>query len=173
MSKGTGKKFENDIKSSVPHYCDFERFKDAGYDLSDQRKDGFQNSKRRFTPKNLCDCLIFDGERGKLHYVELKSRKGKSIAFKDVDKDGKFLKKMIQKEQKKNVKAWIIINFRVEPERTFAIKASDVREYIMSQRIEKGRKSLPMSYCEEHAIEIPQYLKRTRYWYDLEPMLGG
>lgn len=172
MGKGPGKEFEADFKNSVYPTWDYERFKDAGYNLREQKEDGFNDDKKKFTPKNICDCFIFNPNNGTLHYIENKSRKGKSISFKDVDKNGKTLNKMIKKTKKKNVNAWIVVNFR-SVERTFALDVNKAKEYINQSLICRGRKSFPIAFFEESAIEIPALMKRTRYWYDLKVFIGG
>lgn len=169
MGKGPGKEFEADFKKSVYPTWDYERFKDAGFNLRQQKEDGFNDDKKMFTPKNICDCFIFNPENGTLHYIETKTRKGKSISFKDID--GKSLDKMIKKTKKNNVNAWIVVNFR-SVNKTFALDVNKAKGYINQELIQRGRKSFPIAFFEEEAVEIPALLKRTRYWYDLKVFIG-
>jgi len=64
-----GKQFEKDFKASVLDDQFYLRLKDAG---------GWSKSADlRFTPSQLCDCLLFT--RGTLYLLELKSHTGRSI----------------------------------------------------------------------------------------------
>ena len=64
-----GKQFEKDFKASVLDDQFYLRLNDAG---------GWsKSSDLRFTPSQLCDCLLFT--RGTLYLLELKSHTGKSI----------------------------------------------------------------------------------------------
>lgn len=71
MKKNTGKKFEELFKLSCEEQdIDYTRLKDAGWQG--------EQTQRRFTPKNICDCIVHNGK--KLLFVELKSRK-QSLRF--------------------------------------------------------------------------------------------
>lgn len=70
-----GKIFENLVKqSAIEQGVDYTRLKDAGYrgDNSDQR---------RFTPKNICDCILFRSPV--ILFAEIK-RRNASLAFKEI-----------------------------------------------------------------------------------------
>lgn len=63
----TGKKFEELFKlSAIEQGYDYTRLKDAGFV-------GDKSSSRRFTPKNICDCIVFGNRQ--IYFLELKSRK--------------------------------------------------------------------------------------------------
>ena len=66
----SGKKFEENFKKSVPENVFYYRFRDgtSSWDKS---------SKMRFQAKNICDCMLHDGEY--LYLLELKNHKGKSL----------------------------------------------------------------------------------------------
>lgn len=140
-----GKRFEEDFKKSIPKDVFFLRLIDSG---------GWSNaSNTRFTPSNLCDCIVF--KEGRLYLLELKSHKGKSIpvqAMKQLDRMAEI--------QIQGVQACMILNYR-EHNVTYLIAVQSVVECL------KTRKSVPISWCEEHGQLIPQTLKRTRYRYDL------
>ena len=73
-----GKQFEKDFKASVLDDQFYLRLNDAG---------GWSKSvDLRFTPSQLCDCLLFT--RGTLYLLELKSHTGKSIPCKLLEADG-------------------------------------------------------------------------------------
>ena len=89
MAKKPGKAFEDRVKSSAEDLgCDFQRFIDAGYSV-DQDKER-EDSDKRFTPSNICDCLVF--YNGILTYIECKSYES-SIPFSQTEKQRKRLKK--------------------------------------------------------------------------------
>ncbi|UKA12948.1 hypothetical protein [Photobacterium damselae] len=70
----SGKNFETSIKDScITQGVDFTRLKDAGWTG--------ENTARRFTSRNICDFILFDGVS--LHFIEAKSRKT-SLPFKDL-----------------------------------------------------------------------------------------
>ena len=63
----TGKKFEDNVKQAcVEQDIDYTRLKDAGWQG--------EKTQRRFTSKNICDCILF--KDGVILYCEIKHRKG-------------------------------------------------------------------------------------------------
>ena len=63
----TGKKFEAEIKAAcIEQGIDFTRLKDAGWQG--------EKTQRRFTSKNICDCILF--KDGVILFCEVKHRKG-------------------------------------------------------------------------------------------------
>jgi len=63
----TGKKFESVIKNAcIEQGVDYTRLKDAGWQG--------EETTRRFTSKNICDCILFYSR--KLVFAEIKHRKG-------------------------------------------------------------------------------------------------
>lgn len=82
----SGKKFEELIKLSANEQgIDYTRFKDAGFV-------GDKSESRRFTPKNICDCLLF--AFGKLYYLEAKSRV-QSLRFDEITQRDALVKKQM------------------------------------------------------------------------------
>lgn len=149
-----GKKFEEDIKKSIPSWCWCYRFRDSAGTWQ-----GGENT--RFTPSNISDYMVM-GDRT-LYLLELKTHKGSSIPFNCL----KQAKKMSEVKHP-SVKAYFIINFR-DKELTYAVEAVKVQEYISSST----RKSIPYSWCQENGIEIQGTRKRIRFRYDLEEFLRG
>ena len=69
--KNSGKKFEELFKKScIEQGLDYTRLKDAGWQG--------EQTQRRFTSRNICDCIVFNGKT--LLFAELKSRKS-SLRF--------------------------------------------------------------------------------------------
>lgn len=83
MGKMTGKKFEELIKDSCEKQgLSYTRLKDAGWQG--------EATQRRFTVKNDCDCIIFDGSI--LLFLEAKHRKDR-VEFDGLKQLGLLLKK--------------------------------------------------------------------------------
>jgi recombination protein U len=154
--KNEGKKFEQDFENSVPENFVFIRLKDAG---------GWSNADNtRFTPKNECDGVLFDGEI--FCMLELKSHLGKSIP-KDKIKESQ-IKALAKQQSKEHTFPGVIFNFR-ELEETYIVHIKYVEEFYYS----KERASFPVDWCREHGIKIPQKKKKVRYTYDIVSMLMG
>lgn len=155
--KNPGKKFEEDFKNSVPKELFYYRLIDG--------TSSWDGGNARFQAKNICDCIVMGKEW--LRLIELKSFKGKSFPFGNIDE--KNLAKMVEAAYKSGsrVEAYIIFNFR-DLEKTFVASAREVKWYIENA----DRKSIPLSWFEDEprcfSNKIPQTLKRTRYSYDLE-----
>ena len=140
-----GKSFEQDFKNSVPETTLFLRLPDGG---------GWSNAENtRFTPSNLCDCILFT--HGILYLLELKSHLGKSIPMSAM----KQLPKLAE-IQKQAVRPCLVLNYR-DYHITYLISAQRAIECLQT------RKSIPISWCEEYGKVIPQTLKRTHYKYNL------
>ena len=70
----TGKKFEADIKqAAIEQGIDYTRLKDAGWQG--------EQTQRRFTSKNICDCILFLD--GVILFAELKHR-NQSLRFDEI-----------------------------------------------------------------------------------------
>ncbi len=85
-----GKKFEALIKESCEiQGLSYTRLKDAGW--------RGEETTRRFTSRNICDCIIFDGKT--LLFAEAKHRK-KSVEFKGLTQ----LPDLLDKDAKTDIK---------------------------------------------------------------------
>jgi len=72
--KSLGKKFEEDIKKAcIEQGIDYTRLRDAGW--------RGEETERRFTIKNICDCILFFG--GAILFAEMKHRK-QSLRFDEI-----------------------------------------------------------------------------------------
>jgi recombination protein U len=140
-----GKQFENDFKASILDDQFFLRLPDGG---------GWSNAENtRFTPSNLCDCILFTGKI--LYLLELKSHKGKSIpasALKQVEP-------LASINTLRTIPAFLC-NFRDVGE-TWLVGAETVRAEL------ETRKSLSIQTCREYGLHIPQKKLRVHWRYDL------
>lgn len=148
-----GKRFEEDIKKSVPQEYFYYRFKDGTGNFN-----GTKNENVRFQAKNICDCEVFTEEH--LFLLELKSHLGKSISFTCIRNNQ--IEEMAKVDHKR-IKPYFIFNFR-DLEKTYAIGAQKIKEFMESAKV----KSFPVKWCEENGIEIESIKKKVRYKYNLE-----
>ena len=161
MPKNQGKKFEEDIQKSVPDHWFCYRLKDSSGSWS---KD---ESKSRFTPKNMADFFIFNTEEKLLYAVECKSFLGKSMSWKNMnDKNDKKLIKMCAMGKKQNCLGLYIFNFR-DLNETYVINANVLKTI----KDNSDRKSLSLKEVRLRGVLIRQKLKRVRYSYKLEGRL--
>lgn len=152
MSKNIGKVFEDEIKSSIPNEHWFYRFKDGTAGFT-----GNKNENVRFQAKNICDCQVM--VRDTLFLLEMKNTMGTSLPFSNI-KSNQI--EGMSKVEHSNIKAYFLICFRVK-ERTFAIDANSLKSYMELS----GRKSIPMQWLIDNAINIPMIKKKVKYKYDL------
>lgn len=162
--KNEGKRFEDDIKKSVPDYVLY-------YRLPDPPQSFGGSSILRFSRKNPFDFLMWDSMNRTLFAIETKTVKGKSISFeRNKNENG-----LIHIHQIDNLKKWneydgikcgFIIEFR-QIETTVFIDIESFHK--LSNIITK--KSFTIKDFDDNNLEyivIPQVKKRTRYIYDLD-----
>jgi len=147
-----GKAFESDFIKCVPDTW----FK---YRLNDSASSWQGGTAARFTPSNVCDFIVYNGN---LWLLELKSHKGKSIPLSCIRP--KQLEGLV-KATTKSVKAGFIFNFR-DIEETYFVYADNLDYFVKMET----RKSIPLSWVKEYGIRIPQLKKRIRFNYILEFM---
>lgn len=147
-----GKVFEADYIKSLPSNV-------FSYRLRDSAATWQGGSNTRFATSNICDFIVFT--QGTLYLLELKSHKGKSIPLTCIKL--KHLVDMVDAEKYHGVKSYIVFNFSTEA-KTYQVKASDILEFYQAGM----RKSIPISFIEEHGQLIEQELKKTHYKYNLE-----
>lgn len=155
--KNKGKVFEENFKKSVPNDILFYRFRDGTANFFGQK-----NENVRFQQKNMCDCMIFDGEI--LFLLELKSHLGKSLPFKDIKKNQ--IEELSLKQYYKNVVCGIIIDFR-ELEEDYFIFIEDITDFMRKST----RKSFPVEWCREKGIKIENKKLISNYRYNVNKML--
>lgn len=94
MSSMSGKDFEALIKDSCEKQgISYTRLKDAGW--------MGESTERRFTPTNICDCIIFDGKT--LLFAEAKHRKDR-VEFSGLKQLPDLLKKQSKENMTGNIK---------------------------------------------------------------------
>lgn len=143
----TGKKFEQLIKQSAEEQgIEYTRFRDAGFMRAEK------SEHKRFTPKNICDCLLFNGKN--LYYIEAKAGKT-SVAFSRLTQHESLLKK--HQGTMPSVRAGYFFDIKG---RCFYADAADVGEFMATS----GKKSLNDKDLEAMARPIPRVVppgKRT------------
>lgn len=164
MAVNPGKKFENDFQKSINKEEVFiHRLKDGA------TRTGVNGEMIRLKNKNLCDFILFKGNR--LVLVELKSFLGKSMSFTNikstVDEQQKFIYKLKEETKKENVKAFFILNFR-EFNETYAVDINNFDEFYNNT----DKKSINISDAKKLGKQLTQYKKRTSYRYDVDNLFN-
>lgn len=163
-----GKIFENSIKESVPNGLFVYRLPDAAQSFA-------KSSNLRFSRKNPCDYFIYDACGTRLLFaLELKTVKGKSISFERNKGEQKVIHchqiaGLTEWNKFKNMVCGFLIEFR-DIETTIFLDISDFNR--LSKETKK--KSFTIADLDNMGLPyvvIPQELKRTRYRYDLSPLL--
>lgn len=178
MSKNPGKIFEEDIQKSAKRQdIFFHRIKDLHIPYKVRMILAKHNLKLQ-TSKNEYDNFIY-------HYpyllpVELKSTQSKSLNFDKIE-DHQIENLLRDHAPDKGRIAGIIINFRSYDNGTFYVPIDKFNTYknvaegkdTETSYINKiNKSSIPLGICQEIGIEIPNAKKRTRYFYDIEKMIG-
>ena len=143
----TGKKFEELFKkSAIEKGYDFTRLKDAGYV-------GDKSESRRFTSKNICDCILFGW--GSIYYLELKSR-AKSLRFDEVTQEKALMKKetFIQEniDKCRSAEAGVLVHFQ-QSNRVFYYCIAMTEQL----KDDTGKKSFNVNDIENLADEHPAF----------------
>ena len=154
--KNKGKIFEESFKKSVPDDILYYRFKDGTANWK-------HNDIVRFQAKNICDCMIYNGEE--LIFIELKNHKGKSIPIKCIRENQR--EELLRYSKYKNTKCVIVINFE-DLEECYCLKIKDVDDFINKE----NRKSISIEYCKEVGIMVNMKKLINNYRYDIESMIN-
>ncbi len=172
MSKNVGKRFEEDVKFSVPDYCLLIRLPDPPHSFT-------KRSDTRFSIKNPCDYILFDGVSRTLFPIELKTTKYKSISFESIDGDDQE-SRMVHKHQilglldmsKINgVTAGFLFNFRDEKNNMERTYFQDIKSFMdMIKNIDKHSFN-ELDLLTNNAMRIYGEKKRTRYRWDFDSFL--
>lgn len=153
-----GKKFENDIKTSIPNTCWLYRLRDNASSFA-----GGENT--RFTSSNICDYIMLDDITKTLFLIECKSTKGTSIPLTMIRENQI---KGLEEASKHNLIAGLLVNFRNENNDTFFIL---INEYLNMMNT-LNKKSFNIKDLEKIGVtRIECEKKRTRYRYDIEKMI--
>jgi len=154
MKKDEGKKFEQDFQKSIQPLQVLIRLKDAG---------GWGRAENtRFTVKNVCDFIFFDGIEKIPYLLELKSTKGKSLP---ISRFTQFETMLITLNNQTWVQGRLIVNFR-DINETYSIDIKLLESFIK----ETTSKSLPLSLFKERGILINSQKKRVRFSYIIEKL---
>lgn len=154
-----GKKFEADLKSSIPDTCWLYRLRDNASSFAN-------GTNTRFTSTNICDYILFDDITKTMFLIECKSTKGTSIPL-----------SMIRDNQIKGLKdagnhmlvAGFLINFRNDKNDTYFISINNFSDMINDIK----KKSFNIKDLETFgAIKIESTIKRTRYTYNIQKMIN-
>lgn len=169
--KNKGKVFETNFENSI------EESGHWSFRVRDVNPMALKNSF--MIPKNLYDCMIFDGKY--LFTLELKSTQQSSISHRGSNPQIKEhqiegLKKAAEFD---NVIAGLIVNFRSEENKTYFLHIDDFLIYdaVSKDEIEspykakKNEKSIPLRIFEEIGIEILNTKKRVHHRYFINDFL--
>lgn len=160
--KNQGKIFEEDFANSFPENIFIYRLRDT----SSSWQNDNNNSKSRFTVKNICDFIAFSNINKKILLLELKSFKGSSCPFSNVKTHQ--IESLYVESKKEGINAYFILNFRDKSE-TFAVKAEKIYKFYRNSE----RKSFDYNWCSENGIFIDSRLKRTRFAYSIDKLLAN
>lgn len=164
--QNVGKRFETDIKKSVPSNIFYYRPPDSAQSFG-------SNTNLRFSAKSPCDCFLFDGSKNTLWALELKSVGTSSISFERTKED----KGVIHKHQIDNLTKFatyshvisgFLLDFRLSGITYFV----DIDEFVgMINQIDKksfNEKNLH-EYCNPTIINKKKL--KVNYRYDIEKFL--
>ena len=154
-----GKRFEQDIRASIPPEFFIERYKDdtAGFKGVANPAD-FRLYKYPFT-----------------FLWELKTHKGKSIPLSKIRNSQ--LKEMRKADPHYGVYCGFLLNYR-DLEETYYITFRELTAWYYTlndggdyEPKAEGRKSIPVEWCRLYGTRIPQTKKIVRYTYNLSKVL--
>lgn len=158
IPQNEGKKFEADLKSSVPDTCWLYRLRDNASSFAN-------GTNTRFTSSNICDFILFDDMSKTLFLLECKSTKGTSVSL-SMLRDNQI--KGLEEAGKHKLISGFLINFRNEKNDTYFISIDNFS--VMIDNIKK--KSFNAKDLESFgAIKIESTKKRTRYTYNIPKMI--
>lgn len=162
--KNLGKVFEQNFRKSIP-----DSDKIYYYRLKDSASSYYGgNQQLRFSQSNIADAFLFyvTEYMNYLLILEFKNHKGKSLPINCI-RDNQ-LKEMVEASKKMDVIPLLVVFFS-DIERCFSLRIEDVNNYIKTS----GRKSIPLEYFEQTAIEIEVTKLRTNYKYNIEEWLNN
>jgi recombination protein U len=132
------------------------------YRLRDSSSSWDNGTRARFTPSNICDCFVFEGE--KLLTLELKNTNAKSLPYANIRKHQ--IDDLLWSGSFYNVISGFVINYDSLDECYF-IEINDFKRYFD----ENDRKSLPVDYCRSNALKIENKRIKTNKKYDIKKFL--
>ena len=147
-----GKRFENNFRDSLPSDYWFYRLRDSAASFYGG------NDNLRFANTNIADNLVFNGKT--LFINELKAHAGKSIPLNCIRENQ--AKMMSKASVYDNIKCTLFVFF-YSVGRCFALDIKDFMEFLENT----DRKSIPIAYFEEKAVEISVIEKKVNFRYEL------
>ena len=158
MPQNFGKKFEADVKESVPENCWFYRLRDNASSFA-----GGKNT--RFTSSNICDYLLLDDRTKTLFLIECKTTKSTSIPLSMI-RDNQI--EGLKEASRHNLVAGFLLNFRNDTNDTFFLLIDEYLDMVESLQ----KKSFNIKNLEDiGATRVDSEKKRTRYRYDISKMI--
>ena len=151
-----GKRFEDNFRKSIPDNMFYYRFRDgtSSWDKS---------SKTRFQAKNICDCMLHDGEY--LYLLELKSHKGKSLPLSAIRQNQ--VDDLLLAAKHRNIIAGLVVEFSDLGQVYFM-----PIELVNNWYYHSDRKSIPLqSFQNSPCIEIYGKKKKVNYRYNIEQFI--
>ena len=121
------------------------------------------NTLRFENVKNVCDFIVF--RQPFLYLVEPKTTKLRSLPFSNISQFQ--IDFLYHYSKQKGIVAGFIINFRSHDYKTFFLPAEKAYIYYYHS----DRKSFPLEWVQENGIALPSSLIRTRYRFNLSPLL--
>lgn len=168
-----GKIFENDFKSSFSDNCLVIRLPDPPQAFT-------QRDDTKFSHKNPCDYIVFNTINKILYCLELKTTKGRSISFEDINGNGE-QKRMIHKHQIEalekfskfdNVKAAFVFNFRDDKNGTQRTYYQDINDFQnMCANISKVSFD-EIDLIKHNAKKINGVKKRVHFRWEMEELFA-
>lgn len=167
----TGKKFENDIKKSIPENIFYYRINDSTGKFS-----GGDNL--RFSNNQPCDSLLFDCKNKILYTLELKTTKSTSFSFEDIQLEHDYSKKihkhqilsLLDFDKYDNVISGFLFNFR-KKDNTQQTYFQSITDFIrMTQNINKTSFN-ENDLLKYNPIEIEGKKLKKNYRWNIENFL--
>lgn len=164
MAQNIGKIFEQSFMGCLPDFA-------AEIRLPDSAQSFAPSSKLRFSRKNPYDFILWNPHSLTFYALELKTVKGKSITFERTKEDAGNIHfhqivGLNEIAKKEGTVCGFIIEFR-ELEKTIFLNILDFNNLI-EQITKKSFSISDLNNFNIPYIEIPQYLVRTRYRYDID-----
>ncbi|WP_175638341.1 Holliday junction resolvase RecU [Metabacillus schmidteae] len=114
--------------------------------------------------QNFCDFICFSYPH--LYLLELKTTKQKSLPFSNISHFQ--IDSLFHYSQYEGIKAGLVINFRSHDYQTFLLPAEIAYPYYNNA----DRRSFPLEWVQDNGIFLPSTLARTRYRFDISPLLN-
>lgn len=151
----SGKRFEQNVKDSIPNDIYIYRFKDGSASWGG-------NDKVRFQPKNICDFMLY--KKPYLFLLELKSTKGKSLPLSNIKKHQ--IDDLLEASKHEGIICGLLIEFS-DHNTAYFVEISQFESFLEETR----RKSLPMDYLAKNGVKIDIQRKKVNIKLNIEKMI--